>query len=76
MAPLLWQWLVLSHVVQVSCAADNCLAVTDAGKVLGWGSNAKGQMGDETVDARTTPAEVDLSLLATASVTPRFIRFW
>lgn len=61
----------LSHVVQVSCAADNCLAVTDAGKVLGWGSNAKGQMGDETVDARTTPAEVDLSLLATAGVTPK-----
>ncbi|HEX5310766.1 hypothetical protein [Aquabacterium sp.] len=61
----------LSRVAQASCASDNCLVVTDEGQVWGWGSNAKGQMGDETVDARVAPAQVDLSLLATAGVTPK-----
>lgn len=60
----------LSRVVQASCAAENCLAVTDEGKVFGWGSNDKGQMGDATVDSRAMPELVDLGSVTKAGVTP------
>lgn len=60
----------LSNVVQASCAQDNCLAVTSTGAVYGWGSNAKGQLGDTTLDPRSTPAQVDMSFAAEGGVTP------
>ncbi|MDE2433211.1 MAG: hypothetical protein KGN37_10240 [Burkholderiales bacterium] len=58
----------LSNVVQASCAQDNCLAVTKTGAVYGWGSNAKGQLGDTTLDPRSTPAQVDMSLVGAPAI--------
>lgn len=47
-------------VTQVAAGSDHGLALTSDGRVLAWGSNAVGQLGDGTTTDRTTPVEVQL----------------
>lgn len=48
-------------VTQVAAGSDHGLALTSDGRVLAWGSNAVGQLGDGTTTTdRTTPVEVQL----------------
>ncbi|MDX6740857.1 Ig-like domain repeat protein [Actinocorallia sp. A-T 12471] len=44
----------------VAAGFDHSLAVTSEGRVLAWGSNTFGQLGDGTMDDHTTPIEVSL----------------
>lgn len=46
------------RIVSVACAADSSFAVTEAGVVWAWGSNANGALGDGTLTKRTTPVMV------------------
>ncbi len=45
-------------VIAVSAGTTHGLAVRSDGKVMAWGSNGAGQLGDGTKDARTLPIEV------------------
>lgn len=54
----------LTEVVQASCAADNCLAVTNSGAVKAWGTNDKGQLGDGSQLAQSTPVDVAIPAAA------------
>ncbi|MBE1603927.1 Ig-like domain repeat protein [Actinopolymorpha pittospori] len=47
-------------VTQVSAGFDHSIAVTSDGRVLAWGGNHYGQLGDGTTTDRTTPVEVAL----------------
>lgn len=48
----------LSGLKDVACAAETTLAVTADGRVLAFGGNEYGQLGDATTQARALPAEV------------------
>lgn len=45
-------------VIAVSAGASHALAVRSDGKVMAWGSNGAGQLGDGTKDERALPIEV------------------
>jgi alpha-tubulin suppressor-like RCC1 family protein len=47
-------------ITQVSAGANHSLAVTSDGRVLAWGDNGVGQLGDGTTTTRLTPVEVAL----------------
>lgn len=47
-------------ITQVAAGSSHSLAVTSDGRVLSWGRNHFGQLGDGTTDSRGTPGEVDL----------------
>ncbi len=49
----------LSGIARIACGLSHCLALTEAGKVLSWGSNDFGQLGNgSTGSPVTTPTEV------------------
>lgn len=50
--------VVASGVVQVDSSEDHTLARTSDGKVLAWGLNERGQLGDGTTVDRARPVEV------------------
>lgn len=45
-------------ITAISAGEEHCLAITENGKVLSWGSNSYGALGDGTETDRTTPVEV------------------
>ncbi|WP_456047875.1 RCC1 domain-containing protein [Actinomadura harenae] len=47
-------------VTQVAAGGDHSLALTSDGRVLAWGRNSSGQLGDGSGASRTTPVFVDL----------------
>ncbi len=47
----------LTNIAQVSAGTAHACAVHAKGKVLCWGSNATGQLGDGTVEERSVPVE-------------------
>lgn len=49
----------LSEVAQVSAGAFHSLALLKNGKVMAWGNNEAGELGDGTTTKRTTPVEVE-----------------
>jgi alpha-tubulin suppressor-like RCC1 family protein len=51
-------------VVSASAGLQHSLALTTTGKVLAWGSNQGGQLGDGTLTQRTVPVFVHLPKLA------------
>lgn len=55
-------------VTAVSAGANFGLALTAFGRVLAWGDNDQGQLGDGTRDARPKPALVDFGTLVTNSL--------
>ncbi|MEV5576694.1 Ig-like domain repeat protein [Spirillospora sp. NPDC052269] len=56
-----------STVTQVSAGTAHCLALTSDGRVLAWGSNVQGQLGDDTTDTRYSPIETHMPPGATAT---------
>lgn len=54
----------LTGIKQASCAVESCLAVNDAGQVLAWGTNDKGQAGNGTQTLVATPQPVMLPTAA------------
>lgn len=49
-----------THVTAIAAGQDFSLAVTASGRVLAWGSNSSGQLGDGTTTQRDTPVPVHL----------------
>jgi len=49
-----------AQVTAVSAGADHSLALASDGRVLAWGGNSDGQLGDGTTSGGTAPVEVDL----------------
>ena len=49
-------------VIQLSCGESHSLALTEKGKVFGWGNNARGQIGcgEEHGDYITSPLHLDI----------------
>lgn len=47
--------------VDVSSGYEHAVAATDQGRVLAWGSNVEGQVGNGTTDSASTPQIVDLA---------------
>ncbi len=48
-----------SGIVSISAGSSHCLAITGDGRVLAWGSNDYGQLGDGTNVDTSTPVEVN-----------------
>ena len=54
------QTLVLRDVVAVSTKGTHGIALGSDGSVWTWGSNDYGQLGDGTIDSRSTPEKINL----------------
>ena len=52
--------LANDNVQQIDVGDDHACAVTDAGRIKCWGSNASGKLGDGTTMNRSTPVEVKM----------------
>lgn len=48
----------LADVIQIGAGTDHVCARTTGGKVLCWGDNDHGQLGDGTTQDRSVPTEV------------------
>lgn len=55
-------------VVDISAGSEHTVAATDQGRVLAWGSNVEGQLGDGSTDSANTPQIVDLVASAGSAV--------
>ena len=42
----------------ISTGYNHCLALSDQGRVFGWGSNTQGAIGDGSISQRNTPVEI------------------
>ncbi|MCN0181200.1 cell wall anchor protein, partial [Salinispora arenicola] len=51
----------------VTAGAAHSLAITSTGRVLAWGNNSQGQLGDATTIDRSTPVAVNLPIGITAT---------
>ncbi|MEW2624211.1 Ig-like domain repeat protein [Streptomyces sp. NPDC048106] len=49
-----------THVTAIAAGINHSLALTSDGRVLAWGENLYGQLGDGTTDNRSTPVEAHL----------------
>jgi len=49
-----------THVTAIAAGQDFSMALTASGRVLAWGSNSSGQLGDGTTTQRDTPVQVHL----------------
>ena len=51
-----------ANVIQLSCGVSHSLALTEDGKVFGWGNNARGQIGcgEKNGDNITSPLHLDI----------------
>jgi alpha-tubulin suppressor-like RCC1 family protein len=49
-----------TSITSVRAGCDHTLALTSAGKVLAWGGNRSGQLGDGSTAQRTTPVHVKI----------------
>jgi alpha-tubulin suppressor-like RCC1 family protein len=56
----------------VSAGCDHVLALTTTGKVLAWGDNANGQLGNGTTTSTDTPVTVHVTLPGTGRVKSLF----
>ncbi|MQY14324.1 hypothetical protein SRB5_44880 [Streptomyces sp. RB5] len=48
------------HLVDIEAGRYHALGITSTGRVLAWGDNSRGQLGDGTEEVRLTPVEVEL----------------
>lgn len=60
-------------VVQISATGNHSLALTDGGRVYGWGSNSNGQIGDGSIQDASRPVDITSQFKLPAGVTVRII---
>jgi len=53
----------------IASGETHCLAIKRDGTLWAWGYNVRGQLGDGTMEARTTPTQVDQGYVAVAAGT-------
>ncbi|MFA5386929.1 MAG: hypothetical protein WC322_00850 [Candidatus Paceibacterota bacterium] len=64
----------LTNIKRIACSSAHNCAVSNAGNAYCWGTNGSGQLGDDSVDSRSTPVRVHDGAATTTDTDGTYLR--